>query len=165
MDERQRKISTYAMERTVLVAYLYGIIGVLYRWFSTWDIWAAKWELGLLGVLTFCVLFFSRQDESLWLPKTMGGKPLPLGLDEASVRLRKKAYRKEGLVLSVVASLFLTLVNWAEMDFAMARAAGLVVPLIIRLVASYVAIYLVLKWINEYAVKQYEKKMEELEEE
>lgn len=171
MDERGKHIGARAMGLTLALTYFYLLFVTIWKYVSTKDILNSAPEIGLLVLIPFSILWFSRKDESVMLPKTFIGNELPISTHEQASSKRVKHYilNSAGLSISFMvltitallfiekdASDFILFPNHSDIvNYTIAISMELVLGFIVFFAISYV-------W-GEYIIKKYRMKLEELE--
>lgn len=159
------------MALTLVIVYLGIIVSALWKYISTKDITNSTVEIFLIVMIPISIGWFARKDESLMLPRDLTGDTLPTSEAKADRTRRKRHYFWDALgfaifvlVMNIVTSLFI------EKDFNdmllfpnINSTMNIVLSLSLQFVITVVVFYLIGYVLNEWSVRKYNKKMDELE--
>lgn len=173
MDERQSTIVAKAAASTLALLYIGLIVLAVWKYVVTKDILNSSTEIILLVIIPFAILWFSRKDEALLIPKRFTDQEVPAQLDAPSKRVRKKHYFLSALGLAIafrsldiIAVVFIEK-NWREAllfnIFNVNENLDIGLTIVTEVVTSVIVFYIIGYFIGEWAVKRYNRKLAELE--
>lgn len=174
MDERSQKIIAGGMGITLALLYFGLFVFSIWKYVTTADITSITWELILIVMIPASILWFSRKDESLLIPKMSGttGQELPIENDFETKKKRKKSYIWDSiglatvfLVLDIVDSLFIQK-EWSYFNFLpqLSGTLNIATFLFLEFILSVLVFYAISFIWGEWQIKKYNRKLEELEE-
>lgn len=173
MDERTEAIVLRAMVITLGLVWIYVLIAVIWKAVSTADTFTGASDIGLLILIPVSIWWFSRDAESIALPRTMLGQELPVGLDEESKKTRSRSYLIEAMGLSLgwmFLTIFVTFVieNTSSKLLLFSNLSNWMNYFIVfgtELVIGSALIYGLKLIDGEYTIKRYHQKLDALEKE
>lgn len=173
MDERTEKIVLRAMAITLGLVWIYALIAVIWKAIRSTDIFTGASDIGLLILIPASIWWFSREAESINLPKTMLGKELPIGLDMKSKMIRKRSYLTEALglsfswtILTIVVTFFIDDSSSNLLLFSnLSNLLNYVIVFSAELLIGFGIVYALKSIDGEYTIKKYHQKLDRLEEE
>lgn len=115
MDEKQTKLGLKTCTATIVVAYIYLLIATFYKFFTTNDIENCAWEIGLLVLIPFIIIFVWMRDEKILLLKISDGE-----LAVASKKERIKNYLINSISFSfglICISFIIAIIGNMPLDF------------------------------------------------
>jgi hypothetical protein len=171
MDERRISIGARAMGMTLVITYFYILIVAISKYVNTKDITNSAWEIGLLVLIPFSILWFSRKDESIMLPKKFRGSELPIGSDVKTRKQRKKHYAIDSIGLSIgFAIVTMIAVFFIEKDekglllFSnLNKTLNWILIVGIEVIVGFIVFYAIAYIWGEWSIKRYNRKLDELE--
>lgn len=173
MDERSQKIIAGGMGITLALLYFGLFVLCIWKYVTTGDITNSTWELILIVMIPASILWFSRKDVSLMIPKMSGttGQELPTENDFETKQKRKKSYIWDSiglaavfLVLDIVDSLFIQK-DWSYFNFLpqLSGTLNMVTSLFLEFILSVLVFYAISFIWGEWQIKKYNRKLEKLE--
>jgi len=171
MDERQYKLGLKTCGAAILLTYIYLLIEIFYKLFSTRNIENCAWEIGLIILISATIIFVGRKDEAILLPKKIWGKELPIDLNGACKRERIKNYFLNSIIFSaamVFTSLALMFAWKIPLDSyfmfsGVSKELNVTLNCFIEFLVLFV-ISLILDYsLGEYQIRKYNKKLKDLE--
>lgn len=171
MDERQHELGFKACGAAILVTYIYLLIEIFYKLFSTKNIENCTWEIVLIILISATILFVGRKDEAILLPKKISGKELPLDLTRACKRKRIKNYFIDSIIFSVtmmlisLAAMFIGKIPLDSYFMFSGISKGLNITLncFVEFVFLFIISLIIDYSLGEYQVHKYNKKLKDLE--
>lgn len=171
MDERQRKLGLKACGAAILLTYIYLLIEIFYRLFSTKNIENCTWEIGLIILISGTILFVGRKDEAILLPKKISGKELPVDLTRACKRERIKNYFLDSIIFSgsmIFISLVLIFVWKIPLDSylmlsGISKELNITLNCFVEFVFLFIISLIIDYSLGEYQIHKYNKKIMDLE--
>lgn len=172
MDERQYKLGLRACAAAVLVAYVYLLIEIFYKFISTKKIENCAWEIGLLVLMSFIIIFVGRKDEAILLPKKVSGKEMPIELSKAYKRERIRNYIFNSILFSIAMvsiSFVLPLIGKIPLDFYLPIAdkdkwLNIVINCSVEIIVLFFISFVLDYSLGECHIRRYNKKLKDLEE-
>lgn len=171
MDERRSMIIARGMAITLALIYIALFVACVWKYISTKDITNSTWELIFIVMIPVSILWFSRKDESLMIPRDFFGDTVSTGGSYAERKSRRKQYILDSFLLAVII-LVLTVIdsmyiqhNWEHLLLfpALEHNLNIFVALVLELIISLIVFYVIAYMIGEWSVKRYHKKLDELE--
>lgn len=171
MDERQIKLGLKACAATIAVAYIYLLVEAFYKFLSTKNIENCSWEIGLLVLIPFTILFVGRKDEQILLPKKVSGEELPIELTKDSKKERVKNYLVNSIGFSIgmiCISFIVAFVGKMPLDFyfpiaGVSSVVNIALNCFIEFAVLFIISFLVDYNYGEYQVRSYNRKLKDLE--
>lgn len=174
MDERSQKILANGMAITLVILYLGLFVLAIWKYVTTADITNSTWEIILIVMIPASILWFSRKDESLLIPKMItvkAGQEYPTETDDQTKRNRKKLYLLDALglatvflILRIVDALFIQK-GWDYVNFfpQLSETLNIITYQFLEFVLSVLVFYVIAFVWGEWKIKKYNRKIEELE--
>lgn len=171
MDERQHELGLKTCATAILVTYIYLLIEIFYKLFSTKNIENCTWEIGLIILISATIIFVGRKDEAILLPKKISGKELPVDITRACKRERIKNYFLDSIIFSVamiLISLALMFIGKIPLDSyfvisGISKALNITLNCFIEFVFLFIISLIIDYGVGEYQIRKYDKKLKDLE--
>ncbi len=171
MDERRNRIVAGAMGLTLGLLYIGLIAWCLWKYVQTKNIENCTIEIILIVLIPASIRWFARKDESLALPRTLSGDPVPTDDDPDSKRTRKRHYFWDALgfttfiLIATVITTFWVEKDWTQLLLFPSLSDGLniVTTLTLESIISFIIFFMIGYILDERSVRKYNKKMDELE--
>src|SRR5690606_8179930 len=171
MDERSEQLVARGMAVTLGLLYVVLFVSCIWKYVTTKDITNSTLELILIVMIPGAIAWFARKDESLLIP-TMSttGKEIPTGTDEKSVKKRKKHYFIDAIGLAFIFLLF-TIIDslfiqkqWDHFSVfpEASESINITASLSLEFLLSIIIFYAIAYVLDEWKVKRYNKRLEEL---
>lgn len=172
MDERTEEIVLRAMAITLGLVWIYVLIVVIWKVFSTSNIFTGTTDIVLLILMPASVWWFSREAESIALPRTMLGRELPVGLDHESRLIRRRSYLTEAFGLSFGWTILTLIVTFIIEDSSsklllfpsLSNSVNYILIFGTELIIGFAIMYSLKSIDGEYTIKKYHQKLDALEE-
>lgn len=172
MDERSQQIITKAMALTLGIVYISLFVLAIWKYVTTGDIASITWELIFIMMITTSIVWFSRKDESLLIPKmTTIGKEFPIENNKETKKKRTKIYALDAvglatifLILTVLDSIFVQkkwnyMIHFPEWN----KTFNIIFTLSLEFIISIIIFFMIAFIWEEWKLRKYHKKMDELE--
>lgn len=172
MDERAQQILLRGMAITLVLLYMAIFGSALWKYVQTADITNSTWEILLIVLIPTSILWFSRKDGSLLIPKLKSGEPVPTTSDSFAKRKRRTSYAWNALGFTIVIFILTVLdasliqKEWIYFSFSTAwtKQANILATLVLEWMITFITFLAIIYVWGEWSVRRYEKKMKELEE-
>lgn len=174
MDERQSKIMGKAMGITLAIVYVYVLISCIYVYVTTFDVSKCAWQLGVLILIPVCFLIFSREDESLMLPRTVKNEEMSPEETEEAKKSRVRGYTIEALLFSAaMLGIDIVVTLMGGLDAAgtfqvlgnLSKTASYILCGLIAFVLMFVISFGIDYFWGEHKVRKYNEMLQKMEDE
>lgn len=171
MDERQYKLGLKTCGAAILLTYIYLLIEIFYKLFSTRNIENCAWEIGLIILISATIIFVGRKDEAILLPKKISGKELPVDLTRACKRERIKNYFLDSIIFSVamiLISLVAMFIGKIPLDSyfmlsGISKELNITLNCFVEFMFLFVISLIIDYSLGEYQIRKYNKELKDLE--
>ena len=106
IDERERSRRTTSIGMAGIIAMIYSIGVILFRFVATKTFESSYLFIGLVVVMTISITIYHIINKEYDVPKTFTGKKLPLGDSKESTRARMAYYIKDAIRLAAIFLVF-----------------------------------------------------------
>lgn len=171
MDERKQMIFMRGAVITLVLVYLSIFISAIWKYVQTADITNSTWEIIFIVLIPASILWFSREDESLMLPKLASGESVPTSSDKEAKQKRRIAYFWNTVAFTIII-LTLTVLDaifiqkeWSHFTFSATWSGqmNITVTFILEFIITFVTFFAIIYVWGEWNVRRYERKMDELD--
>lgn len=173
MDERNEKIISKSMTLVLSIVYLMIVIVALTKYINSGDIESITFEIILLISIPTLIAFFARKNESLTLPRNIKGEIVSENNDSKSKKERYKLYTIGSLsfslfcfILDLLDSIFVQK-EWSYFKYFESgnESINIIISISIDFILSFLIFFILSVKIDEFLIKKYNKKLDNLEEE
>lgn len=162
MDEKQTKLGLKACAITIVITYIYLLIATFYKFLTTNDIENCAWEIGLLVLIPFIIIFVWMRNEKILLPK-ISDEELKAELAITSKKERIKNYLINSIGFSfgmICISFIIAIIGNMPLDFlfeaiGVSNMADVVLKCFIEFAVLIVISFLLNYGYGEYKIRSY----------
>lgn len=159
IDERQQKSVGNISTLIVILAIIYLLVEITYKYITTKDILTTSWEIVLLMLMSIVFSIGMKLNKEINLPTSFLGRTLPTDTSKESKQNRMKSYLLKAFAFSTaltLITLFFTFFIVVEEKLSAIQYIGEFFGLfIVYIIFSYIS--------GEYNIKKYNKYMKSLD--
>lgn len=161
-DEHKQEMLVDALVGVAGIIVMITLITITFKLTKRMNIKFVYNEIGLITVMSACVLLYSFFNKEYLVPKTSKGQELSLGEEKKSKQMRMISYLKNSLRLSIVFS-FLELYFAYPIIIPSPLLGSNVLPYILSFILRFILQFIINYLWSEYNVKKKRKLLADLE--